>query len=233
MIPTSPASWPRRSVTTSTTPSAPPTVPTPRSSRRRSCSPPAARRPASLMEREVAALCRLVDEPEQPFVAVVGGAKISTKIAPLEALIERVETPADRRRHGQHLAARPGPRGRPVAGRGGDARHRASGAATAPRSAGSSLELPQDVVVADDIESPIGSRSCAVDAVPADLMIVDIGPRPARAVPRRDRAAPGPCSGTARWACSRSREFAAGTMAVAACAGCQPTLSPWSAAASR
>jgi len=49
---------------------------------------PKGRRAAGrLMASEVAALTRLVDAPEQPFVAVVGGAKISTKTAPLAALL--------------------------------------------------------------------------------------------------------------------------------------------------
>ena len=38
-----------------------------------------------LMAAEVAALSRVVNDPEQPYVAVVGGAKVSTKTAPLEA----------------------------------------------------------------------------------------------------------------------------------------------------
>ena len=45
-----------------------------------------------LMEREVAALSRVANQPEQPFVAVIGGAKVSTKTAPLEALLGNVRS---------------------------------------------------------------------------------------------------------------------------------------------
>ncbi|MBA2277515.1 MAG: phosphoglycerate kinase [Chloroflexia bacterium] len=44
-----------------------------------------------LMEREVEVLGRLVESPERPFVAIVGGAKVSDKIAVLDRLIERVD----------------------------------------------------------------------------------------------------------------------------------------------
>ena len=52
---------------------------------------PAGRKAAGfLMESEVAALARVVNDPVQPFTAVVGGAKVSTKTAPLEALVKKV-----------------------------------------------------------------------------------------------------------------------------------------------
>jgi phosphoglycerate kinase len=45
-----------------------------------------------LLEREVTALGRLLEHPEQPFVAVVGGAKVSDKLGVLRSLLERVDT---------------------------------------------------------------------------------------------------------------------------------------------
>ena len=44
-----------------------------------------------LLEKEIAALGKLVDAPEKPYVAVLGGAKVSDKIAVVESLLERVD----------------------------------------------------------------------------------------------------------------------------------------------
>ncbi len=45
-----------------------------------------------LMEKEIEFLGRLLEKPEKPFVAVIGGAKVSTKIAILESLLSRIST---------------------------------------------------------------------------------------------------------------------------------------------
>ena len=49
------------------------------------------------------------------------------------------------------------------------------------------------------------AHAVARDAIPADEAMFDIGPRTARVVRARDRAARRRCCGTARWACSRRR----------------------------
>jgi phosphoglycerate kinase len=128
-----------------------------------------------LMEREVAALGKVVDDPEQPFVAVVGGAKVSTKTAPLEALLERVTS----------LLIGGGMANTFLLAQGSEvgcslveeemldtARAVMSAAATR----GINLVLPPDVVVADAVESPSRVEVVASRAVPPELMIVDIGP---------------------------------------------------------
>jgi phosphoglycerate kinase len=128
-----------------------------------------------LMEREVAALSRVVDEPEQPFVAVVGGAKVSTKTAPLEALLSRVDSLLI----GGGMAntfflARGLEVGRSLVEKEMVATARA--VLTAAEERGITLLLPEDVVVADAIEDPRRIDVVSSAAIPAELMVVDIGP---------------------------------------------------------
>ena len=56
-----------------------------------------------LVHKEVAALEKLRTGAEHPFVAVLGGAKVSDKIEVIEALHGARRRAADRRRHGQHV----------------------------------------------------------------------------------------------------------------------------------
>jgi phosphoglycerate kinase len=166
-----------------------------------------------LMGAEVAALRRMVDDPEQPYVAVVGGAKISTKTAPLAALLERVELMligggmantmllAQGRSVGRSLVEQ-------------EMLETATAVLRRAAERGVGIELPTDVVVADAIASPSRVEVVAADAVPADLMIVDIGP----ATQQRFAAAIAGAR-TVFWngpmGVFETAEFAAGTMAVA------------------
>jgi phosphoglycerate kinase len=165
------------------------------------------------MGAEVAALRRMVDRPEQPYVAVVGGAKISTKTAPLAALLERVEVlligggmantmlVAQGRSVGRSLVEQ-------------EMLETASSVLRRAKERGVRLELPSAVVVADAIASPTRVAVVAADAVPADMMIVDIGP----ASQKRFAAAIAGAR-TVFWngpmGVFETAEFAAGTMAVA------------------
>jgi phosphoglycerate kinase len=128
-----------------------------------------------LMEREVAALDRVVNDPEQPFVAVVGGAKVSTKTAPLEALVGRVSSlligggMANTFFLAQGLEV-----GRSLVEEEMVETARSVLAAASKR--GIEFVLPGDVVVADAIDNPRRVEVVASDAIPADMMVVDIGP---------------------------------------------------------
>ena len=128
-----------------------------------------------LMEREVAALSRMVVDPEQPYVAVVGGAKVSTKTAPLEALVERVAT----------LLIGGGMANTFLLAQG----HEVGRSLVEPEMLDTALEvvrragergvtvaLPTDVVVTDSLDDPQVIEVVAAHAVPSDLMIVDLGP---------------------------------------------------------
>lgn len=128
-----------------------------------------------LMEAEVAALSRVVDDPEQPFVAVVGGAKVSTKTAPLEALLGRVSTllvgggMANTFFLAQGLEV-----GRSLVEE--EMLDMARAVLAQAEEHGVELVLPSDVVVADTIENPQRVEVVASDAVPAEMMVVDLGP---------------------------------------------------------
>ena len=71
--------------------------------------------------------------PERPVAAIVGGAKVSTKLELLGNLVKQGRRPDHRRRHGQHLPVRAGQGGRQVAVREGPGRHGARRSSRRPR----------------------------------------------------------------------------------------------------
>jgi phosphoglycerate kinase len=128
-----------------------------------------------LMEREIAALSRVVDEPEQPFVAVVGGAKISTKTAPLEALLDRVRTLLiGGGMANTFLKAQGKEIGRSLV----EDEMLATAATVMERADAGGVELlvPTDVVVTDSLDEASTIEVVPADDIPVDLMVVDLGP---------------------------------------------------------
>ena len=128
-----------------------------------------------LLVREVAALERLLGEPERPFAAIVGGAKIEGKIDTLDNLLPRLDV----------LMVGGGMANTFLAARGVDMQgslvERARlelAAALARRAAerGVELLLPTDVVVADRFEEPTDIRTVDVEEIPAGFLALDIGP---------------------------------------------------------
>jgi phosphoglycerate kinase len=127
------------------------------------------------MEREVEALGRLVREPERPYVAVIGGAKVSTKTAPLAAMVDRVQVLLIGGGMANTFFKTCGLEvGRSLV----ENEMLATARTVLDRAAarGVELVLPSDVVVSDDLSSPTRVEVVAVDAIPPDLMVVDIGP---------------------------------------------------------
>jgi phosphoglycerate kinase len=125
-----------------------------------------------LMERELDFLGGALEKPGRPFVAILGGAKISGKIDVIEALLPR----ADRLLIGGAMA---------------NTFFRAMGFATGHslveeervgmakdllERSGDKLLLPTDVRVASRVEEGEEVRVAARDEVPAEMAIVDIGP---------------------------------------------------------
>ena len=128
------------------------------------------------MEAELKALQRALGEPERPVAAVVGGAKVSTKLAVLGHLVDKVD----------HLIIGGGMANTFLAARGVNVgkslcEHELTGEAESiferAEQAGCTIHLPYDVVVAKEFApNPPSLRICNVHEVAADEMILDVGP---------------------------------------------------------
>ncbi len=140
-----------------------------------------------LMEKELDILGRLLSAPERPFVALIGGAKISDKIGVLERLIEKADyllvgggmantflaaqghnlqaslVEADRLDLARNLLAKAGP--------------------------GERITLPIDLVVAPDRMQPENRTTVAVESIPAGWAAFDVGSGTVRLYANRLRPA--------------------------------------------
>ena len=105
-----------------------------------------------LLAAELDALGKALDEPARPLVAIVGGSKVSTKLAVLESAARQGRSADRRRRHRQHVHRRGRPAGRQVAVRAGPGR-RGAPAAGAGRDRSVGLPVPADVVVATELSA--------------------------------------------------------------------------------
>ena len=128
------------------------------------------------MEAELKALERALGNPVRPVAAVVGGAKVSSKLAVLGHLVGKVD----------HLIIGGGMANTFLAARGVDVgkslcEHDLTGEANAifdrADEAGCTIHLPYDVVVAKEFAAnPPSVRTCNVHEVATDEMILDVGP---------------------------------------------------------
>ena len=127
------------------------------------------------MEAELDALDKALGNPEHPVAAVVGGAKVSTKLDVLKHLVSKVD----------HLIIGGGMANTFLAARGVDvgkslAEHDLTGTAEeifdAAEAAGCTIHLPYDVVVAKEFKPNPETRTVNVHEVQPDEMILDIGP---------------------------------------------------------
>lgn len=128
------------------------------------------------MEKELNALESALGKPEHPVAAIVGGAKVSTKLDVLKNLVGQVD----------HLIIGGGMANTFLAARGVDVgkslcEHELAETANAifdaAERAGCTIQLPYDVVVAKEFAAnPPSLRTCNVHEVAADEMILDIGP---------------------------------------------------------
>jgi phosphoglycerate kinase len=131
-----------------------------------------------LLEKELLALGGLVSAPQRPFLAIIGGAKVSTKIDVLRALLARVDALAIGGGMANTFLLATGHKiGRSLAepDRAGEARAILDDA----KAQGKRVLLPEDVLCAPSAdEAGAGAATVkGIDDVPDDLAIVDIGPR--------------------------------------------------------
>jgi phosphoglycerate kinase len=126
-----------------------------------------------LMERELDYLGRALAAPGRPFVAVLGGAKISGKIDVIESLLPKV----DRMLIGGAMACTFFKAMGLETGRSLVEEERVSMAeALLARSAGK-LVLPDDAVVARSVDDGTGAHAVPRDGIPRDEAMFDVGPR--------------------------------------------------------
>jgi phosphoglycerate kinase len=137
-----------------------------------------------LMQQELEALGRALGSPERPVAAVVGGAKVSTKLDLLGNLVGRVDL----------LAIGGGMANTFLAAKGIEVgaslcEHDMTDTATEimrkAEATGCTIALPTDAVIAAEFASGAPSQVVSVHAVPADKMILDVGPASASDLARR------------------------------------------------
>jgi len=134
-----------------------------------------------LLERELEVLGALRDAPGRPYVAVLGGAKVSDKLVVLERLLERVDVLAV---GGAMASTFQLAEGRSV-GRSRVEEDRVADVAAlvaAARARGVEVLLPVDLVVAAEFDRDAVAEVVDADAMPDDRMSLDIGPRSAERI---------------------------------------------------
>ncbi len=134
-----------------------------------------------LMEAELKALGRALENPRRPVAAIVGGAKISTKLDLLGNLVAKVDhlavggAMANTFLHAQGIAV-----GKSLCEH--DMAEAARNVLAKAKSANCAIHLPSDVVAATSFEANAPHVTVAAGKVPADRMILDAGPRTAAAL---------------------------------------------------
>ena len=137
-----------------------------------------------LMQEELDHLQKALANPKHPLAAIVGGAKVSTKLELLGNLVDKVDLLiigggmantflfAEGKAIGTSLAER-------------DMADRARAILAKAKARGSSIALPLDAVVAAALKVGVVTKTVDIDHVPADQMILDVGPKTVADLNRR------------------------------------------------
>ncbi len=136
------------------------------------------------MEAELSALAAALETPQRPLAAIVGGAKISTKLDLLGNLVSRVDQlivgggMANTFLNALGIAV-----GKSLCEH--DLAETARAIADKAKTAGCEVVLPVDAVVAREFKVGVDRETVAVTAVPGDAMILDIGPASVKDLEKR------------------------------------------------
>ncbi len=128
------------------------------------------------MEAELIALDKALDAPKRPVIAIVGGAKVSTKLDLLKNLVHKVDAlvigggMANTFLHAQGVGI-----GKSLAEK--DLADTARAILDEAGRAGCSIILPVDATVAWHFQANAPHQGYGLDAIPADGMILDVGPQ--------------------------------------------------------
>lgn len=129
-----------------------------------------------LMQAELEALEKALGDPARPVAALVGGAKVSTKLAVLKHLVERVDALViGGAMANTFLLAQGTAVGRSLVE--ADMAATAKDVLARAHRAGCAMLLPEDAVVAERLAAGAEAATVAVAEVPADRMILDVGPK--------------------------------------------------------
>ncbi|WP_082529324.1 phosphoglycerate kinase [Aurantimonas sp. Leaf443] len=133
------------------------------------------------MQAELEALEKGLGRPQKPVLAIVGGAKVSTKIDLLQNLVSRVDgLVIGGGMANTFLAAQGVDVGKSLCEH--DLADTARAILAAAKTAGCEIVLPVDAVVAREFKAGAANETVDVGAVPADAMILDVGPKSVEAV---------------------------------------------------
>jgi phosphoglycerate kinase len=129
-----------------------------------------------LLERELEVLGKSLSNPERPFTAIIGGAKVKDKIGVIDNLLDKVDNliiggglaytfvKAQGYEIGKSLLEE-------------DKIDLAKEFMQKAKDKGVNMVMPVDVIVADDFSEDANKKEVAIDAIPADWEALDIGPK--------------------------------------------------------
>ena len=128
-----------------------------------------------LMEKEISFVGGAVANPQRPFVAIIGGAKVSDKIGVIENLLKKVDTLIiGGGMANTFIAAQGFSTGKSLVEQ--DKLDLARALITQAKERGVNLLLPSDVVIADRFAADAAWRVVPIDGIAGDWMALDIGP---------------------------------------------------------
>ncbi len=128
-----------------------------------------------LMKNEITYFEKAMKDPERPFLAILGGAKVSSKLGAIENILSKVDSLLiGGAMANTFLLASGYSVGRSMVEK--DLVETAKEIMDRAKQSGTGFFLPVDVVVAEELGPGVSFKAVSVDQVPDDMMIVDIGP---------------------------------------------------------